>query len=151
MQDSSAAVQKSITISSPQARITTEGSFDVSPTHCRHGVVALARMGVRVAFDGPVCLRYIGEREAIVKAGVLSEGQLPGNGYVNTKRFVNKLGQHMKVYRRGKTGVEVCIRLGELFEKREFEAELGFDHYGRCMNVAMDVILRAAGSCEVAA
>lgn len=151
MSDSSAAVQKSITISSPQARAPGEKFFEVSPTHCPHGVVALARMGVRIAFDGPVCLRYVGEREAIVKAGVLSEGQLPGNGYVNTKRFVNKLGQHMRVYRRGKAGVEVCIRLGELFEKREFEAELGFDQYGHCMNVAMEAILRAAGSREVTA
>lgn len=87
----------------------------------------------------------------MVEAGVLDVDQLPGNGYVHTKRFTNCLGQQMKVVRRGKKMVEVRVRLGSIFDEREFADALGLSEAERCMNLALRTILRAAGAVEVAA
>ncbi|MEG0447267.1 MAG: hypothetical protein RR687_10910, partial [Comamonas sp.] len=118
---------------------------------CIHGVVALARMGVQIHFSGPTWLSYAGSREAMVDAGVLEVDQLPGNGYVQTKRFTNHFGQQMKVVRRGKKMVEVRVRLGSSIDEREFADDLGLGEAERCMNLALCTILRAAGAVGVAA
>lgn len=151
MADSIAVLQKSITNFSSAKCANEAKPLEVSHSHCRHGVVSLARMGVQLHFSGPTWLSYTGSREAMVEAGVLDVDQLPGNGYVHTKRFTNCLGQQMKVVRRGKKMVEVRVRLGSIFDEREFADALGLGEAERCMNLALRTILRAAGAVEVAA
>lgn len=151
MADSIAVLQKSITNFSCAKHANGALPLEVSHTHCRHGSVALARMGVQMNFSGPTWLSYLGSRAAMVEAGVLEAEQLPGNGYVHTRRFTNGLGQQMKVVRRGKKMVEVRVRLGSIFDEREFADALGLNEAERCMNLALRTILRAAGAVEVAA
>lgn len=124
----------------------------ISPTHCPHGVLALARMGVRMVYtcSGVVC--YQGTREAMVNAGVVDQDQLPGNGYVNTKTFKNCLGQFMRVTRQGKFGVTVRVRLSSIFAEREIDTDLDTSDYSRCLNRGLDLIRRIGqGAREAAA
>lgn len=122
----------------------------LSRTHCALGQLALSRLGIKVHYDSPVLITYSGSREAMLTAGLVEDGQLPGCGYVNTKRFTNALGQTMKVSRRGKSNVEVTVWLGSLRDLAECQKELGFERYTQCLNATMAVIARAAG-LEVAA
>lgn len=114
----------------------------ISPTHCPHGVLALARMGVHMAYSGSGIVRYQGTLEAMLDADVVTQDQLPGNGYVHTKRFLNHLGQSMRVTRSGKRGVTIKVHLALAGVEREIETDLGIHDYERCMNRGLDLIRR---------
>jgi hypothetical protein len=108
----------------------------VSETHVPYGVVALARAGIK-------CVRhltyveYTGNRAAMVKMGVLTESQLPGNGFVNVKRFNNSLDQMVRVERRGEGHVSALV-----YGRGNFRED---DRVG---DLALEVILYVAGIIE---
>ena len=119
----------------------------ISQTHCPLGLVALARAGVRMWFCSAAAgVYYRGTREAMVKAGVLRNDQLPGVSFVSSKRFENERGQAMKVTARGKREVEVFVRLAPAFSGREINVELDDYAYSRSLNAATALILKVAGA-----
>lgn len=125
---------------------TTADAQRVSQTHCRLGLVALAKAGVRMWFSAAEGVYYRGTREAMVQAGVLGPDQLPGVSFVSSKRFQNDRGQAMKVTARGKREVEVFVRLAAPRSRREIDVDLDDYDYGRCLNVAAELMLRVAGA-----
>lgn len=96
-------------------------SRSLTGTHVKHGMFALARMGIR-HYQSTWDAVFYGLPEDLIKAGVVESKDVPGmpGGPKTSKTYVNELGQKVQIVKHGRR-IEVAVRLGGDFFKDDPE------------------------------